>query len=170
MLPKFTIPKVSVYHVNSNKFIPEQSVGTASTVCVPSSCMALTVGTAFSYEVIIAGPASTSLGVNWLSVTLTDTSINGWENYGDTLQTLVISYTVVQPACSMGSANTITLPFGTLNSNDFANSQQVANITMNCTRATQATATLVPTQAAISGQTGVSATTLAGLSMACFWK
>ncbi|MQU26595.1 fimbrial protein [Pseudomonas helleri] len=162
-------PKVAVYHVNSNKFIPEQPVGTASTVCVPSTCMALTVGTTFSYEVIIAGPASSSPGANWLSVTLTDTSINGWENYGDTLQTVLIRYTVVQPACSMGSAKTIALPFGTLNSNDFANSQQVANITMNCTRATQATATLVPTQAAISGQTGVSATTLAGLSMAATW-
>lgn len=162
-------PKLVVFHVNSGRFVPEQTIGTASTTCMPSSCVPLKVGTTFSYEVLVAGPAAAKPGVYMVSVSLTDTSIKGWENYGDYLQVVILQYTVIQPACSMGSAKTLNLPFGTLNSNDFATSQQIATVTMNCTRGTQATATLVPTQSAISGSPGVSATTLAGLSMVATW-
>lgn len=162
-------PKLFVFHVNSGREVPEQSIGTASTTCMPSSCVPLTVGTTFSYNVLVAGAAAATPGSYMVSVSLTDTSINGWENYGDYLQVILMQYTVVRPACSMGSATTLNLPFGTLSSNDFATAQQIANVTMNCTRGTQATATLVPTQSAVSGSPGVSATTLAGLSMAATW-
>jgi len=162
-------PKLYVFHVNSGRSVPEQAIGTASTACMPSSCIPLRVGTVFSYNVLVAGAAAAKPGLYMVSVSLTDTSINGWENYGDYLQSIILQYTVIQPACSMGSANTLNLPFGTLNSNDFATAQQIANVTLNCTRGTQATATLVPTQSAVSGSPGVSATTLAGLSMAATW-
>ena len=161
--------KVQVFHTNSGLMVPELPIGTASSTCMPSSCVQLFVGNTFSYNVLLLGTAPVTPGNYMLSVSLTDTSIRGYEAYGDYLQTVILSFRVIQPACSMGSAKTLNLPFGTLSSNDFASSQQIANVTMNCTRGTQATATLVPTQAAISGSPGVSATTLAGLSMAATW-
>lgn len=159
----------AAFHLGSSQFLTKGGMGTTGTACVPSSCVPLTVGTTFSYDVIFAGKMGATPGNYLVSLNLFDTSIGGWENYSDSLQTLVLQYTVAQPACSLGSAKTMNLSFGTLNSSDFATSQQVANVTMNCTRGTQVTATLVPTQAAISGSTGVSATTLAGLSMAATW-
>lgn len=161
--------KVQVFHTNSGLMVPELPIGTASSTCMPSSCVQLFVGNTFSYNVLLLGTAPVTPGNYMVSVSLTDTSIRGYEAYGDYLQTVILSFRVIQPACSMGSAKTLNLPFGTLSSNDFASSQQIANVTMNCTRGTQATATLVPTQAAISGSPGVSATTLAGLSMAATW-
>lgn len=161
--------KVQVFHTNSGLMVPELPIGTATTTCMPWSCVQLYVGNTFSYNVLLYGTAPVTPGNYMVSVSLTDTSIRGYEAYGDYLQTVILSFRVIQPACSMGSAKTLNLPFGTLSSNDFASSQQIANITMNCTRGTQATATLVPTQAAISGSPGVSATTLAGLSMAATW-
>ncbi|OZY57930.1 fimbrial protein [Pseudomonas lundensis] len=161
--------KVQVFHTNSGLMVPELPIGTATSVCMPSSCVQLFVGNTFSYNVLLSGTAPTTPGNYMVSVSLTDTSIRGYEAWGDYLQTVILSFKVIQPACSLGSAKTLNLSFGTLNSNDFASSQQVANVTMNCIRGTQATATLVPTQAAISGSAGVSATTLAGLSMAATW-
>lgn len=157
------------YHTNSSEFLESGGMGTTGKACVPSSCVPLYVGNTFSYDVIFAGQAGATPGRYFLGLNLFDTSIGGWESYADSLQTIVLQYTVAQPACSLGSAKTMSLSFGTLNSSDFATSQQVANVTMNCIRGTQVTATLVPTQAAISGSTGVSATTLAGLSMAATW-
>lgn len=161
--------KLSVLHANSGDYIPQQDAGVPGTVCVPSSCMRLNAGTTFSYIVLVTGKAGSASGMYLASVVLNDTSIGGWQAYGDYLQSITIQYTVTQPACSLGSAKTMNLSFGTLNSSDFATNQQVANVTMNCIKDTQVTATLVPTQAAISGSTGVSATTLAGLSMAATW-
>ena len=161
--------KVQVFHTNSGLMVPELPIGTASSTCMPSSCVQLFVGNTFSYNVLLLGTAPVTPGDYMVSVSLTDTSIRGYEGYGDYLQTVILSFRVIQPACSMGSAKTLNLPFGTLSSNDFVSSQQIANVTMNCTRGTQATATLVPTQAAVSGSPGVSATTLAGLSMAATW-
>ena len=161
--------KLKVFHTNSGQVVPELPVGISTSVCMPSSCIALNVGDTFSYNVLLTGVAPTTAGDYKVSVSLTDTSIKGWEAYGDYLQTLILSFKVAQPACSMGSATSMNLSFGTLSSNDFAGSQQIANVIMNCTRGTQATATLVPTQSSISGSPGVSATTLPGLSMAATW-
>lgn len=69
----------------------------------------------------------------------------------------------------MGSNSIQNLNFSTLNSNGFVTFQQLANITLNCTGGTLAAATLVSTQSRVSGRPGVSATTLAGLSMAATW-
>ncbi|MFJ2289174.1 fimbrial protein [Pseudomonas iridis] len=161
--------KYTGFHINSGKYLSTGGMGTTGTTCVPSSCVPLKVGTTFSYNVLFSGRAGATPGNYMVSLNLFDTSIGGWEGYADYLQTIVLSYTVAQPACSLGSAKTMNLSFGTLNSNDFASTQQVANVTMNCIRGTQVTATLVPTQAAVSGSAGVSATTLAGLSMAATW-
>ena len=128
------------------------------------------VGTIAPYNVLFYMPGGFQrAGVYTISVSLTSTSIRGFEAYVDNIQTLIIKFRVVSPACTMGSNSTQNLNFGTLNSNSFATSQQLANITLNCTRGTQATATLVPTQSAVNGRPGVSATTLAGLSMEATW-
>lgn len=162
--------KLRVFHTNSGLLVPEQPIGTASTVCMPWSCVQLFVGDTFSYNVQLLGTASVTPGTYMIRVSLTDTSIRGYEAWGDYLQTVYVRYRVVQPACSLGSPKTMNLSFGSLSSNDFSSAQQVANVTMNCiTGNIRASATLVPTQAAISGSPGVSATTLAGLSMAATW-
>jgi len=161
--------KVRVVHMNSNQEIPEAPIGTPTTVCMPSYCEELKVGRTFTYRVRISGMTSAKPGNYALQVSLTDTSIQGWQNYGDYLQHVTLNYQVIQPACAMGSAGNLNLPFGTLNSNDFDSAQKIANITMNCIRGTDATATLVPTQNVVSGSPGVSATTLEGLSMAVTW-
>lgn len=162
--------KLQVLHTNSGQLVPEQPIGTASTVCMPSSCVQLFVGDTFSYNVKLTGTAYVTPGNYSISVSLTDTSIRGYEGYGDYLQTVLINYSVVQPACSLGTPKTMNLSFGTLSNNDFSSAQQVANVTMNCiTGNLTAQVTLAPTQAAISGSPGVSATTLPGLSMAATW-
>ncbi len=160
----WTTSGIQVYH---------QPWGIASTACLPTTstvCKPLPVGTVVPYEVYYYTPLSPDTPGNYsVTIAMTSTSIKGFETFVDKVQTLILKYRIVNPACSMGSSNTLSLPFGPLNSNDFATSQQIANVTLNCTRGTQATATLVPTQTAVSGSPGVSATTLAGLSMAATW-
>lgn len=155
-------------HTNSGDYVTGGGMGTTSTTCVPSSCVALNVGTMFSYEVKLSGKAQTNPGRYTVALHLYLTSV-GWESYSDLISKILVTYTVTEPTCSLSSSKTMNLSFGTLNSNDFASQQQVANITMNCSIGTQVTATLVPTQDPISGSTGVSATTLAGLSMEATW-
>ena len=150
-----------------------QPWGIASAACLPTTgteCKPLPVGTVVPYEVrYFEAYAPVTPGNYSVTIAMTSTSIKGFETYVDKIQTLILKYRIISPACSMGSSNTLSLPFGTLNSNDFATSQQIANVTLNCTRGTQATASLAPTQTAVSGSPGVSATTLAGLSMAATW-
>ncbi|WP_338648806.1 fimbrial protein [Pseudomonas sp. ML2-2023-3] len=159
----------------TGEVVPEQPWGVASSVCMPtngSGCKPLPVNTSNVYNVMFSMPKGrgpTTPGNYTITLNLTSTSIKGYEGYVDLIQSLTLKYRIVNPACSMSSGTALNLPFGTLNSNDFATSQQLANITLNCTRGTQATATLIPTQSAVSGRPGVSATTLAGLSMATTW-
>lgn len=161
--------KFDVVHINSGQNIPEQAMGTASTVCMPSSCITLNVGTTFSYNVKFSGVAPVTAGTYMVSLGLSSTSIRGYEDYIDDLNVVVLEYNVAQPACSLNSASIQNLSFATLASNDLANAQKIAEIKLNCTRGVQATVTLNPTQSAIAGRPGVSATTLAGLSMAATW-
>ncbi|MBV4484735.1 hypothetical protein HU727_003945 [Pseudomonas sp. SWRI153] len=128
-------------------------------------------GSKFSYIYIItgtAGPASFS-GVPYrIKLNMQANSATG--RYTRTsFHNLTLSYKVVVPTCSLGSAKNLSLAFGTLTSQDFATSQLTAEISLNCSNASQVDATLVPTQAALSDSMGVSATTLDGLSMAATW-
>lgn len=152
--------------------VPEQPWGIASNTCISpnGTCEGMKVGTIAPYNVLFYMPGGVRRYGNYsITFSLTSTSIKGYEAYVDKIQTLTLKFRIISPACTMGSSNTQNLNFGTLNSNGFQTSQQVANVTLNCTRGTQATATLVPTQSAVSGRPGVSATTLAGLSMAATW-
>lgn len=154
--------------LSNDDYLSNEGMGATGSTCVPKTCTPLPAGTSFSYEVELSGGASETPGRYIVSVNLYITSI-GWENYSDSIHTLILRYTVIQPPCTLSTSKTMDLSFGTLSSNDFASKQQVANVKMNCTKGTQVTATLVPTQKAISGSTGVSATTLDGLSMAATW-
>ena len=161
--------KFEALHINSNQKVPEQAMGMASTTCMPSSCETLAVGTRFSYNVKFSGVAPATSGNYTVSLGLSSTSIKGYESYIDDLNVVLLSYTVVQPACSMSTNSIQNLSFATIANDDLANAKEIAEIKLNCTRAVQATATLNPTQSAIKGSPGVSATTLAGLSMAATW-
>lgn len=155
------------------KTVPHQSWGTVSSTCMSpngSVCERLPVGTYVPYEVLYYMPGGVKIPGNYsITLSLTSTSIRGYEGYVDKIQTLTLKFRIISPACTMGSNNIQNLNFGPLNSNDLATAQQLANILLICTRSTQATATLIPTQSAVSGKPGVSATTLAGLSMAATW-
>lgn len=153
---------------SSGDYLGSGGMGTISSACLSGSCVHLNLNASFPYEVQVTGQAGTTPGNYTVTFNMYVTAV-GWETYSDIISAVIIKYTVSQPPCTLSSAKTMNLSFGTLSSNDFATNQQVANVTMNCTKGTQVTATLVPTQAAISGSTGVSATTLAGLSMAATW-
>jgi len=148
--------------------VPYESAPADTTCFEPGNCDGyLAVGDTFSYDFIISGTTRTTPGLYFGGVTLygIDTAFAGKVVIG----AVNVAYTVVQPTCSISSASHLALGFGALTSNDFASSQQVAEISLSCTKATQVNVTLVPTQNAVTGSPGVSATTLSGLSMAATW-
>ncbi|EJM84451.1 hypothetical protein [Pseudomonas sp. GM67] len=141
----------------------------ANTACFePGNCEGyLSLGDTLSYDFIISGTTMATPGFYFGGVTLygNDKAFAGKVAIGQ----VQFAYTVVQPTCSISSASHLALGFGALTSNDFASSQQVAEISLSCSAATQVDVTLVPTQSAVNGSSGVSATTLDGLSMAATW-
>lgn len=156
-------PQLTVIETTRNKVVVDDSVSTGPCfLCGPAA-----VGSAFDFTFSITGVTGTLPGVYVARVQLFARS-NVWP-YKDPITTAVIAYTIAQPVCSLGSAADLSLLFGTLSSNDFATSQRVAEISLSCPEAVQVKATLVPTQSAVSGSAGVSATTLEGLSMAVTW-
>lgn len=158
---------VVFFHTNSQKMIPLQEPGSVGPVCLPLTCTRLAVGTPFIYEVLVIGSAGTAFGSYDLAATLNTTMI-GAPTYNEGIQSFYIQYTVAKPGCKMVTNSTLDLPFGTLSSNDFATSQQIADITMNCPGASQVTASLSPTQSS-TGAAGTSYTTLSQLLMVATW-
>ena len=148
--------------------VPYESALSETNCFEPGNCDGyLTVGDTFPYDFMISGTTMSTPGLYIFLV-----SIYGYDRAFFTkvvVGEVVVAYTVVQPACSMNSASHLSLGFGALTSNDFASSQQVAEISLSCSAATQVNVTLVPTQSAVNGSPGVSATTLDGLSMAATW-
>lgn len=162
-------PKVAVKHIESGLQISQQAGPNPNGPCLPSSCMPLAVGTALSYGVSIKGKAPTVTGRYMTNIRILVGSINTSQVYGQKLRDLYISYTVSKPSCTLISARDMNVSFGTISSNNFASTQQYANVQISCPNATQITASLTPVQQAIEGQQGVSATTLQGLSIATTW-
>ncbi|KMM80484.1 hypothetical protein [Pseudomonas deceptionensis] len=158
---------VAIFHTNSQKIVPLQQPGYVGPVCLPLTCTRLTAGTPFIYEVLVIGRTGSGFGRYELAVLLNTTMI-GSPTYNEHLQSFDITYTVAKPGCKMVTNSTLDLPFGTLSSNDFATSQQIANITMNCPDASQVTASLSPTQSS-TGAAGTSYTTLPQLLMVATW-
>lgn len=149
--------------------VPYESAPSDTNCFDPGNCEGyLTVGDTFPYDFIISGTTKSTPGLYVPAVILygTDKAFSGNKVV---VGRVTVAYNVVQPACSMSSASHLSLGFGALTSNDFASSQQVAEISLNCSAATQVNVTLVPTQSAVNGSPGVSATTLDGLSMAATW-
>ncbi|MDF2793336.1 MAG: fimbrial protein [Pseudomonas orientalis] len=107
-------------------------------------------------------PGSYSISVN-LVANAPEVSYNGM------VVSALVRYTVPEPACSLGSASSLSLPFGTLNSDEFGSTQRIADISLNCTGTKNVSARLSPTQGIVSASAGLSATTLDGLLMAATW-
>lgn len=141
--------------------------GTVGSVCVPNECIRLAAYFKFEYDVEFNLNHGSIYGSHSTIVGLHAAMIGTPENY-DTIQTAFVTYTVVQPPCFMGTSNTLNLPFGTLNSSDFATSQQIADISINCYGSAQVTASLSPEQSA-TGAAGTSATSLPQLLMVATW-
>ncbi|VVM82856.1 hypothetical protein PS623_02350 [Pseudomonas fluorescens] len=149
--------------------VPYGGQGTFSSTCaLGGSCVDLPVGTQFDLNVQAGGVAKTEPGIYHLQVSLWFTS-RANTNYSQSYLGLVYIYTVAAPACTLTSPSAANLYFGTVSSDQLSGASQVADISLSCQSATRAQATLVPTQSAVTGKTGVSATTLSGLSMASTW-
>ena len=162
-------PRFSIVQKVTNKEVPEAGVS----LCFrPSNCgVTLGVGESFDYDFLLSGIADTKPGMH---VAIANIIVNPFRTgpFDGTLQsieTITIFYTVANPPCSLGSGFNLSLPFGTITSDDFANSQRIAEVSLNCPYASQVDAKLSPTQNAVSSSAGVSATTLDGLSMAATW-
>lgn len=158
-----------LFHVGSQKIVPLQEAGLVGPVCLPKTCVRLDVGTVFQYEVIVAGKAGQNYGNYDIALLLNDTMI-GSPTYNDILQQFYVQYSVAKPTCTLISGSNLNLPFGTLSSNDFASSQQIADIKINCPGATKATASLSSTQSSPAGGVdGITYTTLPQLLMVTTW-
>lgn len=157
------------FEVGSNgRRVSEGGMGSTAGVCLPATCTALPVGYRFQTVVVFKGVAGTKPGKYVFLYGLFATSL-GWENYSDAVTAGVMFYTVENPACSLVSSDSANLQFGTLSSADFSAASQTAYIDLSCKSATQATVKLTPTQSVVDSAAGISATTLAGLSMASNW-
>ena len=62
--------KIQVFHTNSGLMVPELPIGTASSTCMPSSCVQLFVGNTFSYNVLLFGTTPVTPGNYMVSVSL----------------------------------------------------------------------------------------------------
>ncbi|MFJ2285950.1 fimbrial protein [Pseudomonas iridis] len=162
-------PKLTLTHMDSGRRISEQSGPNPGGPCIPSSCIPLKTGAPASFSVLIAGRAPDVTGQYMTNVKLGIGSINTGQTYAQTLRDIYVSYSVTKPACKVLTAKEINISFGTINSSDFARTRQYANTLLECAEPTQVTASLTPVQQAVSGMTGVSATTLNGLLMATTW-
>lgn len=157
------------FEVGSNgRQVTEGGMGTSSGVCLPVTCTALPVNYRFQTVVMFKGVAGNTPGNYFFVYGLYGTSL-GWEYYSDTIVAGVMSYTVENPPCNLVSSNAANLQFGTLSSADFSAVSQTASINLSCKSATQATVKLTPTQSVVDSASGISATTLAGLSMVSNW-
>lgn len=162
-------PKLNVIHITGGTgvTIPEQDAGVPGVVCIPFSCTRLNVGEVYFFYVVILGQAGKAAG-KYAATMMLNTTMIGSPGYGDYIQATLMEYTVIQPSCSMSSASTQNLSFGTLSSNDFATSQQIADIRLNCPVATRVTASLSSGQSS-TGADGTSSTTLPQLLMVTTW-
>lgn len=157
------------FEVGSNgRRVSEGGMGTAAGVCLPATCTSLPVGYRFQTVVVFRGVAGTKPGKYMFLYGLFATSL-GWVNYSDTIASGIMLYTVENPPCNLVSSNAANLQFGTLSSADFSAVSQTASIDLSCKSATQATVKLTPTQSVVDSASGISATTLAGLSMVSNW-
>lgn len=166
---KGTAESVQLFHTGSQKMVPLQDQGIVGPVCLPQTCVRLAADTVFQYEVIVVGTAGQYYGDYELALLLNDTMI-GSPTYNDTLQQFYVQYSVAKPTCTLISGSNLNLPFGTLSSSDFATSQQIADIKINCPGATKATASLSsPQSSPTGGKDGSTYTTLPQLLMIATW-
>jgi hypothetical protein len=156
--------------VGSNgRQVPRGGMGTNTGPCLPSTCMTLPVNYKFTTVFTGETTAATEPGSYMFHYSFFVTSIGGWENYADSIYAGLISYRVESPSCTLVSAGAVNLYFGTLSSADLLQASRQADIGVSCQSAARAAVKLTPSQNIVNGAGGVSATTLAGLSMVSTW-
>jgi len=163
-----SLTEVTVVHKGSNKIIPLLEPGAAGTVCLPTTCTRLIAHTDISYSVTVEGKARSDYGSYYVMLYLNYTMHGAVANNG-TLQKVTFKYTVGQPSCTLLSDSILALSFGTLDSNEIASSQQIADVVLDCPSYSSVTATLLSSAQGITGAAGVSKTSLPELLMATTW-
>lgn len=153
---------------NNGRLVPQGGMGTNTGPCLPNTCTALPVNYKFSTVFTGETSAATQPGKYFFHYSYFVTSI-GWENYADSIYVGLIYYTVESPSCSLVSASAANLYFGTLSTTDLSQTSRQADISLSCQSAARAAVTLTPSQSVVNRAGGVSATTLAGLSMVSTW-
>ncbi len=147
--------------------VPSDASGSQTACFVPSNCRGeLLEGSVFPYDFFVVFNAERATGIYSTVVTVYGYSPIDNVKRKAKIAEVTYTYIVVEPACSIGSATSLALQFGTLSPNDVG-AQRTADITVNCLSGVTARARLVPTQSAVG--TGLSATSLEGLSMAATW-
>ncbi|WP_124427082.1 hypothetical protein [Pseudomonas orientalis] len=152
--------------------IPQaQWAGGSSRACRPFSCSGMLPKQVLGGQVYMAGVSGSAAdlpGTYELRFALISNKFGLSE--ADTLMTTKVKYVIPVPACALSSGPSVSLPFGTLNSDDFASAERIAEMSFDCTGTLdKIVVVLVPNESVISGSVGVSATTLEGLSMAVRW-
>lgn len=153
----------------NGKTVPADDAWASKDVCIPSDCAQGFVREQYSatFMSTITGVASDIPGSYLIRV---DVLAHAPEvGFAGVVGSLMARYVIAEPACSLSSAANLSLSFGTLNSDEFGSAQRVADISLNCAGTTNVTAQLVPAQKIISGNAGLSATTLDGLHMVTTW-
>lgn len=162
-----TGPTMSVLDIGSRQPVPLAGTG-PSRACNPVGCSGtLPINTSAPFAAKITGTADVTPGVHTVYIALISNTIGTPET--DTIGVVTARYVIAQPACSLSSAPSLSLPFGTLSSNEFASTQRIAEVSLSCANAINTFALVAPAQETINSKGGISATTLAGLSMAVTW-
>lgn len=162
-----TGPVMSVFYTNNSRPVPQDNTG-PSTACNPASCSGnMTVDATALYYATIKGVADITPGPHTFYIAL----ISNVVGVADTTTVGVVNatYQIAKPSCIMGSLSALALPFGTLNSDNVASSQKIAQIDLFCSDALKPYLVMRPAQGVVGGSVGVANTTLSGLSMVTTW-
>lgn len=159
---------VSYLQRGTNMIVPRGGVSTASYTCVFGQCGDMRVGTNFLIKLTGQGAANNVPGTYWYMANFFITSLAN-TNYSEVYMSLLYTYKVALPASKVTSAAAMNLYFGNLSTDELSTAGQIANISLSCQSALTAKVTLVPAQSIINSGSGISATTLTGLSMIGSW-
>lgn len=149
--------------------VPEGGFGTSGSVCPLGGCGALMQNTRFNSNVIFRLNAGQQPGNYVFRLKIFGTHRPNVQ-YSDEVNIGVIKYVVRSPACALTSGGSKALDFGDFVNTVTSSKVQVANINFSCTSDAQVTAKLIANQSVVNSASGISATTLNGLSMVSKWS
>ncbi len=142
--------------------------GTQGNVCPLGACRSLQQNVRFYSSVTFKLEAGVEPGYYEFKWQVFGTHRSA-PQYSDEVNAGVITYTVESPACDLVSEAAVNLYLGAFSASDLFTANQTANIAVSCKKDVQVTAKLTPSQSILNSTSGLSATTLSGLSMVSCW-